>query len=120
MTPVGFVGPPPPVRGAWADTQAEAWRIYRAAPGEYGYPVQVGDRWLVPRPVGVVDARLAAEAAEVNERYGPVCVETPGGSIRRAQLKPEDRRRIAEQVSRRKRAEARTAQQATVRQAALF
>ncbi|WP_374713754.1 hypothetical protein, partial [Symbiobacterium terraclitae] len=99
MTPGGFIGPPPPVRGTWADTAAEAWAIYRAAPEEYGCPVQVGDRWLVPRPVRVVDARLAAEAAEVNEAYGPMFTETPGSSKERARLKDHDRRRIAEQVA---------------------
>jgi len=114
-----FIGPPPPVNGVWAGTQAEAWRIYDGAPGEYGYPVPVGGRWLVPRPVGVVDARLAAEAAEVNERYGPMFVQTPGGSKKRAQLKPEDRRRIAEQVSRRKRT-GQAAPASRVKQAALF
>lgn len=120
MTPSGFIGPPPPVKGTWADTAAEAWAIYRAHPEEYGYPLQVGNRWLVPRPVRVLNAELAAEAAEVNERYGPMFVPTPGGSKKRAQLKPEDRRRIAEQVARRKRAETQVAPQQTVRQATLF
>ncbi|WP_374712971.1 hypothetical protein [Symbiobacterium terraclitae] len=120
MTPSGFIGKPPPVNGTWVETQAEAWAIYRASPGEYGYPVQVGDRWLVPRPVRVLHAELAAEADRVNQAYGPMFVQTPGGSQKRAQLKPEDRKRIAEQVARRKWGEARPAQQTTVRQAALF
>lgn len=118
----GFAGPPPPLQAVWADTSAEAWAIYRAAPEQYGYPVQVGNRWLVPRPVRVLNARLAAETAAVNEQYGPIFVETPGGSVKRAQLKPEDRRRIAQQVTRQRRARAEQTQRPAPRrrQAVLF
>lgn len=116
----GFAGPPPPLQAVWADTSAEAWAIYRAAPGEYGYPVQVGGRWLVPRPVGVVDARLAAEAAEVNERYGPMMTLTPGSSKERAKLQDHDRRRIAEQAARQRRPRTDREEPVTTVQASLF
>lgn len=114
MTPSGFIGKPPPVNGTWVETQAEAWAIYNSAPGEYGYPVQVGDRWLVPRTVRVLNAKLAAEAAAVHDAYAAMAAVE---AEQAAEVRPETRRRTVGQVPRRKRA---VPQQPQVRQSALF
>lgn len=50
------------------DDLTEAWAFVRSNPG-YGYPVPNSREhptyWLVPRTVGVVNERLAAEAQSI-------------------------------------------------------
>jgi len=111
----GFVGQPHPPHGVWADTLAEAWRIYRQAPRKFGYPFPAGGRWLLPRPVRLINRRLAAEAVAALMRYGPSIAPSHG----QVRLRTDDRGRGAEQAPRHKQAE-QAKRVETMRQAALF
>lgn len=116
-----FIGPPPPVYGTWAATNSEAWAIYHSAPGEYGYPVQVGDRWLVPRTVRVLDARLAAEAAAVHDACRQAAAEGAGTAEQRTEVRPALSGRVTGQAASRRRAGTDRQQQSQrMRQVALF
>jgi hypothetical protein len=98
----GFIGPPEPPRGVWADSEQEAWQMYRLLADNVGCPVQIGNRWLLPRPVRSVNPDLAAETAALYERMSPVTApRSPGSSAAAARLTDADRHRIDQQVRKR-------------------